>query len=349
MITLSGEVIGARVRFFSLIRPREKNILCLGLYHIMYRNYLTLNRGGGGANYVPKWLEKLAQSSTGDTLILLEIPPLTPETIELDEIDQTIPFVVDAIIAHSIKRLRPYFKKDGVARKKRWILDGCDLRYRYQVEEGRLVRNEMGYRSQTLHKDLPDGLPNWKPQGPALTNYYNYLTGLSDNKGAYDHFVNEVITAGRNTHKNAKKAIFAQAASRCRPVYKLIPDELKRSIISTLGWKLYDAANKAEAGLRDPELRGATESVAQAVIQYGVGEQLMNLYLLGNILQPDDDFRNVVIVAGDAHIDVIIDFLKSPPPVARRFLGLGEIVSGTCGRKENVGYCTKLTKPITLR
>lgn len=389
MTTLSGKIIGAWVEFFK-VKPTSKssnrNILCFGIKHLRKDKYFALNEGRGGVGtYPPKWLESMAKNSDkkSQTSILLEYPPFS-KLIELKKIEETIPVNVDPILAHSLKRLRPLFQTNGKARKSGWILDGSDLRccYKYRTtgESGEkrkieLVRHghpKIGLKGQSLHMDLPDDLADWAPRALALKRYYDYLTGLSNDIKAYKTFVNQIISATRNTNRPAKEAIFAQAAACCRPVFKNVLPVLKEKIVSYLTWKLSKVVEKTIKNNKEEKeehLRGLKDqlakkeislkqfkkweneynyvSIGRAAIQYGLGEHLMNLYLLGNILQPEDYLRNVIIVAGMDHIDVIHEFCAGN--TVRPIISFSNSVSGSRNEDGDVGLYGALPRIINLK
>ncbi len=360
---LVGNVIGARVHFFKGVRLKSrltganaplgitvespgKNVLCFGLQHLNAALYkgIAANPQQGGGTYVPHWLESLAKKSgtLSKTVILLEYPPLTPETLELKDIESSIPEAMDAILNHSLKRLRPLFQEGGAARTSGWVLDGTDLRYRFECQDGALVRQQQNEYRQSLHRDLPDDLGTWVPNVQSIAAYYEYLTGLSDNQDAYNQFVGQVIVAGANTNPPAKRAIFSQAAAVCRTLYSTVPAEVRQAVIDFLGPKIQEVADTVT---RDNKDLAMNESVAKGVIQYGIGEHLMNLAIIGYVLANDDAFSNVVVVAGDDHIKVLKAFLED---IHNRtsIITYDRLWSGQSAVVKEVGLCTDVPEPV---
>lgn len=360
---LFGKVIGARVHFFRGVRLKSvvsspqapvtitvespgKDVLCFGLEHLKATTYIDIANGQtqSDGTYLPNWLEALAKGAPnhGKTLILLEFPPIPPEILEMKAIEDTIAEQMDAILNHSLRRLRPLFVRGGVARESGWVLDGCDLRYRYELADQQLMKGDAGLR-HSLHRDLSDELGDWEPPPPVVKAYYEYLTGLSDDQNAYDGFVGAVQSAAGGATARSRRGIFTQGAAYCRSIFAGIPEAVRRKLINFLAAKVPGTAQQTRI---DNVQLYMDESVAKAVIQYGLGEQLMNLLLFGYILSPEADYTNVVIVAGDDHIKALRSFLEQldcKPLIA------GELWSGDAAKDAKLGVFTDLPHPIELK
>jgi hypothetical protein len=340
MKTLNGTVVGAAVHHFKGVRILgqmefpERHVLCFGLQHVLKASYLYLdqenpNTGVGGLSYVPKWLEELARTSgqTAMTAILLEFPPLSPEVLELDAVLETINLQADPILAHTIKRLHPLFKAGGLARQNGWVLDGIDLRYRYVYQDGKLVKGSDDYR-HNVHKDLPDDMPQCAFDPQALRRFFTYLTGMSNDKSRFDTFVNFFCSAAQNQQRQMKESIFAQAAAQCRSIYTELDEGVKLSIIEHLVSEATAAVKKATEDynenskpiehaqygqLQYADLYGKTPETeyTEAVLKYAVGEQMVNLAMLGYIFTPAEALRNVVVVIGHDHVKVVRRFFET--------------------------------------
>lgn len=72
----------------------------------------------------------------------------------------------------------------------------------------------------------------------------------------------------------------------------------------------------------------------------------MNLYLLGNILQPEDYLKNVIIVAGIDHIDVIKEFCEHK---INQLISFSKPVSGPRNEDGEVGLNGALPTIISLK
>jgi hypothetical protein len=301
---LGGRAVGAHVRFFKNLRVQESpssvNLLCFKLWHQGNPKYQNLNRVND-RNYIPVWLGNLAKNalSMQPTLILLEMPPFFERgLLKYERILQTAP--VELILSHSIRRLRPHFGEKGFARGRGWVMDGCDLRYRYDEVGRNLKMHPSGdSRAQSLHRDLPGGDLGATQYGTAsIKDYYDYLTTLKGDDKSYKGFVNGMKSDWRFKQQGpVMELIFKQAAFHCRRVYAGVPDKLKRVISKYFFDKFYEVSRERNWDTR-------------ASIKYGFGEQLMNIYLFGYIFSTEGHFRNIVIVAGGDHINAIEDFIK---------------------------------------
>jgi hypothetical protein len=296
--------------------------------------------------FVPAWLEALARSasSVGKTTILLEVPPFDPAFLELDEVDSTIAEDMDAILNNSLRRLRPLFKAGTVARQCGWVLDGCDLRYRYVHDGTHFVAGDAGLR-HSIHKDLDgfDDLGNWEPAGGVVNAYYAYLTGLSDDRTGFDVLVAQLIAAVGNRNGPRRQSVFSQGAAYCRTLYADIPADVRRAACAFFAAKVPAAA---ELVRKDNEECFMNEPVTKGVVKYGIAEQLMNLALIGYILSDGAEMHNIVVVAGDDHLKVMREFLEDMRHSA--------FVASTCWSAtpekptEELGFFCDLPKPIDV-
>jgi len=338
---LKGRAVGAHVRFFKNLKvqrsPSSVNLLCFKLWHQGNPQYQQLSQNNN-PNYIPVWLGNLARAapSMKPTLILLEIPPFFERgLIKYDRILQTAP--LEFILSHSIKHLRPHFGEKGIAPRYGFIMDGCDLRYRYVVERGDLKRHRTGdYRAQSLHRDLPERDLGGTQYGTvSVKGYYDYLTRLTDEDKLYKGFVNGMKSDWRFKQQGPVMGlIFEQAAVCCRNVYAGVPESLKKVISKYFFDKLYEVNRERNRDTR-------------ATIQYGFGEQLMNLYLFGHIFSTAGRFRNIVIVAGGDHIKAIEDFIKKDQE-EKFLLSFGQKVYAHDCKHEIEGHSAFLESPIKL-
>jgi hypothetical protein len=222
------------------------------------------------------------------------------------------------------------------------VLDGCDLRYRYQHDGNDFVKGDAGLR-HSIHKDLDQyDLGNWEPAPGPVAAYYAYLTGLSDDATPFNALVSQLVVAVGNRDGARRRAVFSQGAAYCRTLWKDLPEAVKRAAGAFFGAKVAAVARKVR---QDNEELFMAESVAKEVVKYGIAEQLMNLGLLGYILS-DSEMHNVVIVAGDDHLKVLRDFLET--------LDHKTFVASTCfsaepqKMTEESGFCCDLPAPIDV-
>ncbi|XXF75794.1 hypothetical protein P2318_22370 [Myxococcaceae bacterium GXIMD 01537] len=329
---LTGTVIGAGVHYISNIKivgsndMPERKFVGLGIQHKATQELIAYDRANNpsGTNeetFVPRWLEELARASNGMdmTLILLEFPPFDPAMLEDDLLQQTVNVSADAVLGTAIRRLQPYFRQNGQARQNGWVLDGIDLRYQYRFEQGRLQMVNKELR-KSLHKDVNlNGLAPWDMSLQRLRNFYRYLTGMSDDRGHLDTFATDYCAAAGNVNNAVKREIFAQAAANCRTVYGSMDEGVKYAVVEHFVAEAKALKETATTDLatnqQDPtytDLMGATpeEDFNTAMLCYAVAQHITNVGLLGYILSPEANLRNVVVVIGQDHIMSIRRFFK---------------------------------------
>lgn len=344
MLKLTGTLLGGALHAFEGISviggnaPAQRNAYCFGIQHLATELLLAHDKGGGGTDvYLPKWLEALARTAgtTSVTAILLEIPPLSPEFIDDPKLEKTVEVTADTILGGCLRRLLPLFGTGSPARKADWILDGVDLRYRYEYSKGQLVPAGRDLR-WSVHKNLRDDLAKWTLDLHALRKAYTYLIGMSDDAKRLDDFVVAYCTAAGNVENDVKRKIFAQAAAHCRSVFDGVDEGVKLSVVEFMveEAKLRMAADQLEYAtnvvpkvypeygpnaIAYEDLNGVTPAheFSESIIKYAVAQHLVDLYILGHFFCVDAALKNVVVVVGHEHILTVRKFMTKYRSVVR--------------------------------
>ena len=320
---LPKQVIGGGVSYLPQVRKKKslfsKNVLFFGIRHMTSKEY-EKSMKQGAKNYIPSWLGALAaQSATiSRTAILLEFPPFKPDELlpKLDLDGQGKGDVTsDEVLRHTLIKIRPFFKPEGDAFKNGWSLLGIDLRYKWAYEKkgfkvvfenkknnpGRLGhRYSIQKIDYKYNKEMTAEL-TWHMTVQSLYNYYLYLIGHSDNKSAFNTFVNVFCHAAGHVDSPIakKKAIFDQAAAFCRSIYAGVPMDIGKKIIHHL-------INQAK------ELDGWPNPTMYEGVREAVALQLPNLALLGCIFAENFPVDNIVVVIGENHVTTVEEFISTP-------------------------------------